>query len=63
MTLKNKQVDIKNLENELYTNANLIQKLISDSKIDGDVTELIDQVSSLNHSTMFSIIEYLKNNQ
>lgn len=63
MTLKNKQVDIKNLENELYTNANLIQKLISDSKIDGDVTELIDQVSRLNHSTMFSIIEYLKNNQ
>lgn len=63
MTLKNKQVDIKNLENELYTNANLIQKLISDSKIDGDVAELIDQVSRLNHSTMFSIIEYLKNNQ
>lgn len=63
MTLKNKQVDIKDLENELYTNANLIQKLISDSKIDGDVTELIDQVSRLNHSTMFSIIEYLKNNQ
>lgn len=63
MTLKNKQVDIKNLENELYTNANLIQKLISDSKIDGDVAELIDQVARLNHSTMFSIIEYLKNNQ
>ena len=63
MTLKNKQVDIKNLENELYTNANLIQKLISDSKIDEDVAELIDQVSRLNHSTMFSIIEYLKNNQ
>lgn len=63
MTLKNKQVDIKDLENELYTNANLIQKLISDSKIDGDVAELIDQVSRLNHSTMFSIIEYLKNNR
>lgn len=63
MTLENKQVDIKNLENELYTNANLIQKLISDSKIDGDVAELIDQVARLNHSTMFSIIEYLKNNQ
>ena len=63
MTLKNKQVDIKNLENELYTNAILIQKLISDSKIDEDVAELIDQVSRLNHSTMFSIIEYLKNNQ
>lgn len=63
MTLKNKQVDIKDLENELYTNANLIQKLISDSKIDGDVAELIDQVARLNHSTMFSIIEYLKNNQ
>lgn len=61
--LKNKQVDIKDLENELYTNANLIQKLISDSKIDGDVAELIDQVARLNHSTMFSIIEYLKNNQ
>lgn len=61
--LKNKQVDIKDLENELYTNANLIQKLISDSKIDGDVAELIDQVSRLNHSTMFSIIEYLKNNR